>query len=118
MKRAVPVPISSLLPDFANELEGLTGVANRPDLSARIRGLVVEARCPCANRACAHFYTAPPPNGPYGPGHSNLVLPANTGMVVLDLLHDRIVGIEVLDRPDVKRALDEHFGPVRRRGRA
>lgn len=118
MKKAAPVPITALLPAFASELEVLASAANRPDLAARIRGLVVEARCTCGNHGCAHFYTAPKPERSYGPERSNLTLRPKAGMIVLDLLQDRIVGVEVLDRPDVKQVLDENFGRARRRGRA
>jgi hypothetical protein len=31
-------------------------------------------------------------------------------MVVLDIVDGRIAAVEVLDRPEIKRALDEHLG--------
>jgi hypothetical protein len=57
------------------------------------------------------FLTAPPPNGPYGAGHTNVMLPASSGLIVLDVIDDRIVAVEVLDRPDVKPLLDAYLSP-------
>lgn len=98
--------VGELFPELCRELQELLGVAGRADLVERIPHLPVVSRCTCGDSSCAHFYTAEPPSGPYGPGHSNLPLPARTGLVVLDLLHDTIVAVEVLDRPDVKAKLD------------
>lgn len=101
--------INELFPAFAAELEALTDSAGRQDLTEQIRRLPVLDRCRCGERNCAHFYTAPKPAGAYGPGHSNLMLPAARGLIVLDIVDRAIVAVEVLDRPDVKRILDEYL---------
>ncbi|MEZ4222561.1 MAG: hypothetical protein R3B13_16595 [Polyangiaceae bacterium] len=62
--------------------------AGRPDLGEQIPELPIVARCQCGESNCAHFYTAPPPSGPYTSGHTTLLLPSDSGLVVLDLLGD------------------------------
>ena len=101
--------LQDLLPAFAAELESLTLAAGRGDLVAQIRSLPVLERCDCGQDDCAHFYTEPRPRGSYGAGHSNLMLPSDRGLIVYDLIDDRIVAVEVLDRPDVKTVLDRYF---------
>jgi hypothetical protein len=102
--------LADLMPAFLGELEDLVRAAARPELAEQLCDLEVVARCTCGDAECAHFYTAEPPSGPYGREHSNLLLPALSGMIVLDLLGDVIVAVEALDRHDVKVVLDEHFG--------
>jgi hypothetical protein len=98
--------VGELLPKFCTELQDLISSAGRADLVDQVGKLPIVSRCTCGKHNCAHFYTAQPPTKSYGVGHSNLLLKADVGFVALDLLHDAIVAIEVLDRPDVKGPLD------------
>lgn len=102
---------SELLPAFCLELQDLLRSGGRSDLAEQVPHLPIVARCTCGEPTCAHFYTAVPPVGPYGSGHTNIVIPVKAGMVVFDVVHDRVVAVEVLDRPDVKVLLDA-FLPV------
>jgi hypothetical protein len=101
--------VDEIFPAFAAELESLTAQAGRNDLVQQIRDLPVLDRCDCGQGNCAHFYTAPKPTGSYGPGHSNVMLPATRGLIVYDVVDGRIAAIEVLDRPDVKEVLDRYL---------
>jgi hypothetical protein len=101
--------IQDLLPAFAAELESLTLSAGRSDLIKQIRSLPVLERCTCGQHNCAHFYTEPKPVGPYGAGHTNVMLPSDRGLIIYELVGDRIVAVEVLGRPDVKAVLDGYF---------
>jgi hypothetical protein len=101
--------IAELFPAFLSELEELLTGWGRADLAQRIGGLAVVDRCRCGEANCAHFYTAPKPVGSYGPRHENVLLPVGRGLVVLDLVDGTIVGVEVLDRPDVKAPLDRYL---------
>jgi hypothetical protein len=103
--------LREVFPAFVVELADLCGRAGRPELGEQIPELPVVARCTCGQNNCAHFYTAAPPRGSYGPGHRNVVLPAKRGLIVLDLVDEQIVAVEVLDRHDVKVALDGHLLP-------
>jgi hypothetical protein len=99
--------IGDLLPAFSLELQTLTRAAGRPDLAGQIPSLPIVARCTCGQDNCAQFYTEAPPRGAYPAGHSNLMLPDPVGLIVLDIVGDRIVCVEILDRPDVKPAIDK-----------
>jgi len=103
------IKVADLFPAFFAELEALLVREGRPDLSDQLGQLSVFDRCRCGEESCSHFYTAPKPIGAYGPGHENLTLPAERGLVVLDLVSGTIVGVEVLDRPDVKSPLDRYL---------
>lgn len=62
-------------------------------------GLTVHDLCGCGDSFCQSFYTAPKPNGAYGPGHSNVpLIPPWPGMLVLDIVDGQIKYVEVLDR--------------------
>lgn len=98
--------VRELLPNFCDELQDLISSCGRKDLVDQVGDLPIVGRCTCGEHNCAHFYTANPPNGAYGQGHSNILLDSDTGFVALDLIHDAIVAVEVLDRPDVKAPLD------------
>ena len=101
------ITINDLFPAFVGELSRLVSEAGHPHLSEQIPSLPVVARCNCAQDNCAHFYTAPPPRGAYPPNHTNILLPTDDGLIVVDVIEDRIVAVEILDRPDVKQLLDK-----------
>ena len=104
--------VADLFPVFLAELKALLVREGRSDLSDQLARLPVVDRCHCGQENCAHFYTAPKPNGSYGAGHENLMLPTERGLVVLDLVSGSIVAVEVLDRPDVKMPLDLYLPPA------
>jgi hypothetical protein len=101
----MPHLVKDVLPAFAAELRDLLNKAERTDLAAKIESLELVERCRCDDEFCSSFYTAPKPNGAYGAGHSNLTLSPKEGMVILDLVHDEIRYVEVIDRRDVREAL-------------
>jgi hypothetical protein len=93
------------IPEFGQELAVLLSDAERPDLIPQVSGLEIVERCRCGDDFCATFYTAPPPKGAWGEGHCTITLSPGSGMVNLDLVFDRIVSVEVLYRPDVRKLL-------------
>jgi hypothetical protein len=99
--------VGELFPRFCEELQDLISSAGRCDLVDQVRTLPVVGRCTCGQSNCAHFYTAEHPAGSYGSGRSNVLLNADSGFVALDVQNETIVGIEILDRPDVKESLIE-----------
>jgi hypothetical protein len=98
--------IRDVFPDFSEELVGLVEASTRPELAAGIPDLPVVDRCRCGQSNCAHFYTAPRPEGAYGPGHESVPLDSEKGWIILDVVGGTVVAVEILDRPDVKRQLD------------
>jgi hypothetical protein len=94
-------------PELGQELETLLAQESEPVLAAQIRQVRIVDRCRCGDNSCATFYTAPRPSGSYGPGHRNIMLDAERGMLVLDVVGDKIMCVEVLDRDDIRQTLDQ-----------
>ena len=68
-------------------------------LVPQVEALHVVAECGCGDDFCQSFYTAPKPDGAYGPGHRNVLLdPPWSGMLILDVVDGQIAYVEVLDR--------------------
>ena len=99
--------ITQALPEFAEELRVSLRAQQRPDLASQIEQLSIVERCRCGDSFCATFYTAPPPEGAYGPGFEDLEVDVNTGWVILDLVDGKIQCVEVLFRPDVQGPLHQ-----------
>ena len=97
-----------VVPDLCAEIErdlrgqGDHSIANTVDF-LRIYGL-----CPCTDEFCGSFYTAPRPNGKYGPSHRTMLLDSSPGMVILDVVDGIITFVELIDRPEVKAVLRSH----------
>ena len=89
-------------PELASELSELLDRAGEEELAATVAGLKVLDRCRCGDDFCATMYTAPRPHGAWGKGHRNVALDPKTGFLILDVLHERIVEIEVLYRDEVR----------------
>jgi hypothetical protein len=99
------LPFADTLPAFATELQRLLTEQGEPELAAQVTGLMIFDRCRCGDDFCATFYTQPKPEGAYGPGHRNVALAPDEGMLILDVVAGEIACIEVLDRNDVREKL-------------
>ncbi len=97
----------SAIPEFADELEALLRTAGETDLAAQVTGLRIVDRCRCGDDFCSTFYVQPKPEGAYGPGHRNVALDPKSGMMALDVVDEKIAGVEVLYRDDVQRRLQD-----------
>lgn len=102
-------PLSNVLPAFAVELQHLLTEAGEPELAAQVPRLVILDRCRCGDDFCATFYTRPKPVGAYGPGHRNVALAPEEGMVILDVVGEKIACVEALYRDEVRQKLDAAF---------
>jgi hypothetical protein len=100
------------IPSFATELYQLLEEQGEPDLAAQVPALVILDRCRCTDDICATFYTQPKPKGGFGPGHRNMHLMPEEGMLILDVVAGEIACVEVLDRNDVRENLDEATFPA------
>ena len=98
--------LTDALPAFATELRQLLEKQGEAELAAQVPGLMIFDRCRCGDDFCATFYTQPKPDGAYGPGHRNVPLTPDEGMVILDVVGAEIACVEVLDRNDVREKLD------------
>ena len=97
--------VTKILPGFAAELEQLLRDQGEAKLAAQISELKIVDRCRCGDDFCASFYTQPKPKGAYGSGHRCVELEPAEGMLILDLVDDRIAQIEVLNRDDIRKML-------------
>ena len=94
-----------IAPLFAEELAVQLSEVCEPMLAAQIADLCVVDRCRCQDEFCGSFYTATPPLGAYGTGHRNVALEPESGMVILDVVHDRIMFVEVLFNNEFRKIL-------------
>jgi hypothetical protein len=95
----------ALAPEFAEELAALLLAENEGSLAEQILSAPVVARCECEDEFCASFYTAPPPDNGYGPGHENIELEPRVGLVVLDVVEGQLMQVEILHHPHFRRQL-------------
>jgi hypothetical protein len=79
------LPLADTLPAFATELRQLLTEQGEPALAAQVPDLKIFDRCRCGDDVCAMFYTRPKPNGGFGPGHRNVRLMPEDGMLILTL---------------------------------
>ncbi|GAA2146876.1 hypothetical protein [Glycomyces algeriensis] len=96
--------VREVYPELVAEVARLLEVEGERHLAIAVHDLRLIAECGCKEDFCQSFRTAEhPPGTPYGPGHRNVVLAPETGDLVLDVVHERIVYVEVLDRPSMTR---------------
>jgi hypothetical protein len=101
-----PPLLLDVLPSLAEELRTLLVEQNEPELAAQIPGLRIVDRCLCGDDFCATFYVRPKPTGAYGPDHRNVALTPKEGMLILDVVGEKIAGVEVLYRDDIRKAVE------------
>ncbi|HXN18451.1 MAG TPA: hypothetical protein VN875_08990 [Candidatus Binatus sp.] len=106
LQREKTLLLADVLPAFAAELRQLLTEEGESELAAQVPGLMIFDRCRCGDDFCATFYTQPKPDGAYGPGHRNVPLTPDEGMVILDVVGAEIACVEVLNRNDVRQELD------------
>ncbi|MFI8340152.1 hypothetical protein ACIF8W_08735 [Streptomyces sp. NPDC085639] len=108
--RAAPL-VRDALPALAAELVRLLEEEGERELSICAHDLRIIEDCGCGDDFCQSFYTERRPTGPYGPGHRNVPLFADRGYLILDVVHGRIMFVEVLDRPELRPALTAALAP-------
>ena len=94
--------VRDVYPAFSAKLVSALEADGEHELAIFAGELRIVAPCHCNGENCQSFYTAPPPNGPYGAGHRNVMPDFDTGMVVLDVVHGRIMFVEILDQPPLR----------------
>jgi hypothetical protein len=97
--------LAGTLPEFATELHQLLTEEGESELAAQVPGLAILDRCRCGDDFCATFYTESKPEGVYGPGHRNVALTPDEGMLILDMVDGEIACVEILDRPEIREKL-------------
>jgi hypothetical protein len=97
--------LTEILPLFAVELEDLLKKEGETELAAQVRQLMIVDRCRCGDYFCGSFYTQPEPEGAYGPNHRSLELEPTEGMLILDVVADKIAHVEILNRDEIRKKL-------------
>lgn len=98
-----------LFPELSAELEQLLFEQGESELARQVSTLSVVDRCRCGDDFCGMFYVQPKPNGVYGPHHRNVPLSPAQGILILDVVAERIAAVEVLYRDAVQRRLIIEF---------
>lgn len=104
-----PKLLIDLYPELAAELEQLLLEQGESELARQISTLPLLDRCHCGDDFCGMFYVLPKPKGAYGPGHRNVSLEPKQGMLILDVVEERIAAVEVLYRDAIRRRLINEF---------
>ncbi|MEV6210217.1 hypothetical protein [Kitasatospora sp. NPDC051914] len=96
--------LREVFPDLVTELAALLEEEGERALAVAVQDVRLVAECGCGDDFCQSLRTADHPAGqPYGPGHRCIPLLPEQGMLVLDVVDDRIMYVEILDRPPVQR---------------
>jgi hypothetical protein len=103
------VPLIEMVPALSAELQQLLPEQGEAGLAAQVPMLAVIDRCRCGDDFCATFYVQPKPKGAYGPGHRNVALDPGNGMLILDVVDDKIAAVEVLYRDEIRKRLLVEF---------
>ena len=110
IERTPAPPLGDTLPGFAREVEQRLREAGREDLAGQVTRLRITDRCRCGDDFCASLYTESRPAGGWRQRHETVPIGGRKGLINVDAMMGRIVAIEVLFRPEVRRAL-EHLVP-------
>ena len=89
-------------PSFARELEALLAESSEPQLADTVQSLEFFGWCACRDDFCQTFYTAALSGGPYPSDVYTVELHPGEGMVNVDVLGGKIVGVEALFRGDLR----------------
>jgi len=97
--------LATQFPDLAAEIARLLTEEGEQELACTVADLTIVERCRCGDEFCATMYTVRPPHGAWGRGHRNVSLAPKDGILILDVLDQKIVEIEVLFRNEIRERL-------------
>lgn len=106
--KSMTLTLRECLPDLVTELEALLRAENETALAEQVQFLEIVDRCRCGDRSCATIYTAPKPDGAWRGDLRNILLNTD-GLTVLDILDERIVCIDMLDRDAITKKVHKLF---------
>lgn len=96
--------VRDVYPDLIDELTTLLADEGEYELAVSAWVLRLVGECGCGDDFCQSIRTADHPQGqPFGPGHRNVMLSPSKGMLILDVVDNRIMYIEILFRPPIRR---------------
>jgi hypothetical protein len=97
--------LREVLPSVARELEQLLKNEGELELAAQVPELLIVERCRCGDDFCASFYTQPKPKDGYPPGYRSVEVEPAEGMIIVDVVADKIAHVEILYRDDIRKNL-------------
>jgi hypothetical protein len=97
--------VSDDFPELSEELQTLLRKLGEVNLAEQVPGLKLADRCRCGDDFCATIYTQPKPKKAYEPSHRNVSLQPAKGMIILDIVEERIACVEILYRDEVRNKL-------------
>jgi hypothetical protein len=107
-----PPLVREVHPELIDELVALLEAEGERELAICVRDVRLVGECGCGDDFCQSIRTAEHPDGqPYGPGHRCVPLLPSSGDLILDVVHGRIVYIEILGRPPLRRREQPEQGP-------
>jgi hypothetical protein len=96
--------VREVFPDLIAELATLLAESGEAGLAAGVRDVRLIGECDCGDTFCQSIRTAEHPQGqPFGAGHRCVPLLSPEGVLALDVVGDRIMYIEIIDRPRMHR---------------
>jgi hypothetical protein len=100
-----PILLREALPTLAMELEELLQNEGEPALAAQVNELPIVERCRCGDDFCASFYTQAKPKDGHPPGYRSVEVEPAEGMIIVDVVAEKIAHVEILNRDDVRKTL-------------
>ncbi|MFI6853357.1 hypothetical protein [Streptomyces sp. NPDC050416] len=99
-----PPLVRDVFPDLVDELAALLEEEGERWLAICVKDVRLVGDCGCADDFCQSIRTADHPQGqPFGPGHRCVPLLPASGDLILDVVDGRIMYIEILGRPPLRR---------------
>ncbi|MBU0755876.1 MAG: hypothetical protein KJ645_12100 [Planctomycetes bacterium] len=101
--------LSELFPELFDEIHRLLKNDGQDALADELMMTRIVDKCRCGDGFCSSIYAVPKPFGAWGNGHDTIPLDTEQGMINLDIVDGKIVHIEVLDRPDIKKMVEDRI---------
>ncbi|MFI6013888.1 hypothetical protein ACIBAG_34645 [Streptomyces sp. NPDC051243] len=99
-----PPLVRDVFPELVDELATLLEEEGEHWLAICVRDVRLVADCGCGDDFCQSIRTTDHPQGqPFGPGHRCVPLLPSSGDLILDVVDGRIMYIEILGRPPMRR---------------
>ncbi|WP_328428219.1 hypothetical protein [Streptomyces sp. NBC_00443] len=96
--------VREVFPELVDELVQLLEEEGERELAMCVWDVRMIGECGCGDDFCQSIRTSDHPGGqPYGPGHRGVPLLPSSGDLILDVVNGRIMYIEILGRPRLRR---------------
>jgi len=103
---ADPLLLREVFPELTAELESLLKLKSENALASQVASLSIVDRCHCGDDFCATIYTVPRPKGRWGNNHRCFDLDATRGIIMLEVVDEKIADVEILNRDEIRKKLN------------